>query len=91
MLEKYLAEMNGNYRRLIIRFRLCNHKLAVENGRYNNKERHRRYRDLCNDNFLGDEYHALLECKNITVLNSRNHVMKDHRDNGSMYHFFSST
>ena len=29
--------------RLLIRFRLCNHKLAVENGRYNNIERHRRY------------------------------------------------
>ena len=85
--EKYLTEISGNYRRLIIRFRLCNHKLTVENGRYNNIERHRRYCDLCNCNVLGDEYHTLMECRNITVLNSRKRVMKDHIDNVSMYNF----
>ncbi len=34
--ENYLLLLHGYHRKLLIRFRLCNHKLAVERGRYNN-------------------------------------------------------
>ena len=52
-LEKYLQELNEYHLRFIIRFRLCNHKLAIERGRYNNVERFRRYCDLLMKIFLG--------------------------------------
>ena len=39
--------------RLITKFRTCN-KLAMEKGRYNNIERHRRHCDLCNDDIIGE-------------------------------------
>ena len=51
--EKYLLSLNGLNRKYIIKFRLSNHKLSIEKGRYNNVDRFRRYCDLCNDNVLG--------------------------------------
>ena len=41
----------------IITFRTCNHKLAVDVGRYQNVDRNLRNCDLCNLYILGDDYH----------------------------------
>jgi hypothetical protein len=44
------------------RFRLNNHKLPIEYGRWNNIPRELRICNLCNTADLGDEFHYLLKC-----------------------------
>ena len=85
--EKYLSELNGSHRRLIIRFRLCNHKLAVERGRYTNIVRDRRYCDICTEDVLGDEFHTLMECKNVHVKEFRKVTIQKHIQSVNMYNF----
>ncbi len=40
-------------------------------GRFRGLERNKRFCNLCSDNCLGDEYHVLFECKNISIIESR--------------------
>jgi hypothetical protein len=61
--EKYLLELPKNTRIPMCKFRTCNHKLAVEKGRYRNIPRHERTCNMCNSNAMGDEFHFLLECR----------------------------
>ena len=56
-LEKYLLTLPTKFSRKICKFRLSNHKLNIETGRYNNTERNLRYCDKCLLNLVGDEYH----------------------------------
>ena len=46
---------------LFCRFRLNNHKLPVEHGRWNNIPRELKIFNLCNTD-LRDEFHYLLKC-----------------------------
>ena len=46
----------------MVRFRISNHKLSVETGRWHNVEYDDRKCPLCTSDSLGDEYHYLLEC-----------------------------
>ena len=50
-----------NYLRLI-KFRLANHKLPIETGRWENIELSERKWQKCSKNLLGDEFHYLFEC-----------------------------
>ena len=50
-----------NYLRLI-KFRLANHKLPIETGRWENIELSERKCQKCSKNLLGDEFHYLFEC-----------------------------
>ena len=62
--EDYLLHAPYQYITYIIKFRLCNHKLPVERGRYLNIIRSERTCDVCDMNVLGDEYHYIMECRN---------------------------
>ena len=46
----------------IYRFRCCNHKLAIERGRYSGINRNLRYCDMCNLDVPEDEYYFFFEC-----------------------------
>ena len=87
VLENYVLFSNDHSRRLITKFRLCNHKFAVERGRYSNIERHRRYCDICNEHILGDEYHVLMECKNPVLTNIRKTTIRKCIKNINMFTF----
>ncbi len=63
-MEKYLSCNSTYHVNLLCRFRVSNHKLPVEKGRYHGIVRYQRYCTLCNKNKLGDEYHLLLKCDN---------------------------
>lgn len=69
--ENYLSNLSVTHRTAIIKLRVCNHKLAVERGRYCNIERNNRFCDNCNSNELGDEYHHLFICKNENIVKLR--------------------
>ena len=88
-IEDYLLSLNTFNRKWIIKFRLCNHKLSIEKGRYSNIDRFRRYCDLCDSESLGDEYHLLMECKNEHVKKFRCKYLTPYVTNINMYTFCS--
>jgi hypothetical protein len=64
--EKYLALLPDKLRYFVTKFRICNTKLPIEKGRYDNTPIHMRHCTLCNNNTVGDEYHFLLDCPALT-------------------------
>ncbi len=64
--EKYLICLPNNMRLLMTNFRICNTRLPIEQGRYNNAPRYQRYCRLCNAQTVGDEFHLLLVCEVIS-------------------------
>jgi hypothetical protein len=62
-LETYLKCIKNNkYRISLSKFRLSSHDLAIETGRYENKEREERICAHCRTQSIEDEYHFLLIC-----------------------------
>lgn len=60
--ENYLIFLPEKLRQNFINFRLCNHKLPIETGRWRNIDRNLRKCTLCDSNNLGDEFHYLYRC-----------------------------
>ena len=64
--ETYLTIANFEMRRKLAQFRLSAHKLAIETGRYNGKNRYvlpeNRLCQSCNGHKMEDEQHFLMEC-----------------------------
>ncbi|MEW8547450.1 MAG: hypothetical protein AB2693_28420, partial [Candidatus Thiodiazotropha sp.] len=60
-LEKYLQYGSRNQRKTLCKFRISNHKLEIEQGRYKNISVDKRICKLCNDG-IEDEIHFLLNC-----------------------------
>ena len=58
---EYLMLNNFNSRRLLTKFRISDHNLEVELGRYRNIPREQRTCKVCNT--LDDEFHFLLNCQ----------------------------
>jgi len=73
--EDYLVKLSDGNRIVLSRFRLGCSKLPIERGRYQNIERHRRFCQLCDEGRLGDEFHILLECKNVTLISQRKKLL----------------
>ena len=64
--ERYLIILPPNIRQYLINYRLSNHRLPIETGRWNNVERNERLCILCGNTHLGDEYHFLFDCSYFT-------------------------
>ena len=58
--EHYLNVLPFPLWNQLCRFRVCNHKLPVEVGRFNNLPRYMRTCHCCNSDQLGDKYHFSL-------------------------------
>ena len=68
-LEKYLNVIkNFSQRRTYTRFRISNHKLEIEYGRYQNTPRDERICKNCNLQEVEDEFHFSLECQKYETL-----------------------
>ena len=61
-MEKYLLVLPPNLSRPLCKFRTCNHRLPIQQGRYSGIDRHERYCTLCDCNGIGDEFHYLFKC-----------------------------
>ena len=86
--EIYLCKIQWNLCKYLVRLRLCNHKLRIETGRYENIDRHERYCDMCDQDVIGDEFHLFYECKNVTIVEARTKFLpKEMLRNRSMYAF----
>lgn len=64
-LEKYFDILDKKDMYTLCKFRMLNHKLPIETGRWNNIQREDRKCNLCDLNDLGDEFHYLFKCKQI--------------------------
>ena len=60
--ESYLVDLPPKLRKCFINFRLCNHTLPIEKGRWHNIDRNLRKCNLCLKNEIGDEFHYAFEC-----------------------------
>ena len=70
-MEKYLVEIkNVSVRQQVTKFRLSNHRLAIETGRHNNTPLEMRFCTFCPDK-IEDETHFLFECSLLKHLRDR--------------------
>ena len=61
-IEKYLVDLPFDSARFLLKFRVLNHKLPIQKGRFLGIERNERKCNKCSCNDLGDEYHYLFLC-----------------------------
>ena len=61
-MESYIYTLNGPVLYAMIPFRIANHKMQVETGRWNQIDFPDRKCQLCDKNDLEDEYHYLFSC-----------------------------
>ena len=66
-----------NERKQLVKFRLGNHKLRIETGRYDQIPRVNRLYPLCKSNQIEDESHFLIYCNKYSIL--RNEFCKKNR------------
>ena len=78
--EKYLDELPFNKRIILTQFRLSNHKLPIETGRWSNINKENRLCVLCTSQTLGDEYHYIFECETF-IEERRSFIKKYYRKN----------
>ena len=64
--EEYFNILDEQNSLLLCKFRTTNHKLHIEKGRWNNIPRENHYYELCQKNQIGDEYHYIFECTNLS-------------------------
>ena len=60
--EEYLNLLPENLAINFMKFRLLNHKLPIQKGRFLGIERNERLCEKCNLNELGDEFHYIFVC-----------------------------
>ena len=74
-LEEYLTQIKQPQRRAYTKFRICNHKLQIEYGRYQKIHRDEIICKRCNSKSVENEYHFALECQRYEALrNNSNNI-----------------
>ncbi|CAB3979530.1 Hypothetical predicted protein [Paramuricea clavata] len=78
-MEEYLSLIdNPTIRRTFSQYRVSNHKLQIERGRYENISREQRFCKLCNTGEVENEYHLALSCPKYEDLrNNSNNILKN--------------
>ena len=73
-LEEYLNTIkDSNQRRLFSKFRISNHKLEIEFGRYKDIPRNERFCKCCDQYTVEDQFHFSFECKKYETLRKDSH------------------
>ena len=76
-MEQYLTTIkNPNIRKTFTQFRISNHKLEIERGRYENIPREHRTCKMCDLGEIEDEFHFTFKCKKLDHLRENsNHIL----------------
>ena len=61
--ENYLSILSRKHYSTLLKFRLSNHRLPIETGRWENIPIEERKCNICEINDIGDEFHYLFVCK----------------------------
>ena len=69
--ENYINMLPNKFRKIFIKFRTSNHHLPVETGRWYNVPLNERVCKLCNSGHTADEFHYILECKELANLRKK--------------------
>ena len=64
--ENYLDFLPTKFRKILVKFRISNHRLPVETGRWLGIPLDDRCCTFCNARQLADEMHFIFECKALT-------------------------
>ena len=75
VLENYLMSLPYKFAVSFCKFRTCNCNLPIETGRWTNIPRDERICNLCDRQEIGDEFHYIFNCNNITIKNSRKNYL----------------
>ena len=73
--ETYIDNLNFENRKTVCKFRLSNHKLPIEELRYDNIKRVERLCPICDLKVIGDENHYMLWCPNKTIQEARDNFI----------------
>ena len=73
--ETYLLQLDPKYYFTLIKFKLSNHNLPVERGRYDNVPYEERFYEHC-PSMLGDEYHYVMECPTFLEIRKKNYFLQ---------------
>ena len=85
-LEPYPLTLSYNNRITLCKFRVSDHKLAIELGRHLNIPKEERYCNFCQQGKIGNKYHFLLEC-NALVIIRRKYMSEMNHTNHSNWKF----
>ena len=72
--EACLNVLPQNLAKIFMKFRLLNHKLPIQKGRFLSIERNNRLCEKCNMNDIGDEFHYSFVCPSLS--NARKQFLK---------------
>ena len=77
-MEQYLTTIkNPNIRKTFTQFRISNHKLEIERGRYENIPSEQRTCKMCDSGEIEDEFHFTFKCKKFDHLRENsNNILK---------------
>ena len=81
--EFYLSKLPESLRVYISKLRTLNHRLPIQRGRYDGTRREERLCRLCNDQVVGDEFHFILQCRNLRLIELRNQYISPYYSNSS--------
>lgn len=75
--EGYLTSstLNSKQKRALVKCRISAHKLPIETGRFENRNRAERLCTKCSIGEVGDEFHCLFKCTDKNTLQSRKEMM----------------
>ena len=77
--EIYCSMLSDYYRVIISRWRLSNHRLNIETGRYTNPITERKDRVCTMCRVVEDEHHVVFDCPRYTnIRNQYNHLTNNH-------------
>ena len=77
--EKYLTYFPSTLRQRVLKFRLSNHRLPIQQRRSLGIPRDERICTVCDSGEVGDAFHYLLNCSNENVNENANENVKRNR------------
>ena len=69
--EEYLTYLPSTLRQRVLKFRLSNHRLPIQQRRSSGIPRDKRICTVCDSGVVGDEFHNLLNCSNENIKRNR--------------------
>ena len=88
VMEEYLVKSSKKNRIMLSKLRACNNNLPIIEGRYRNISKEERICNMCENNFVGDEFHMLFVCQNENIVRLRNmYIPEYYKNRPSLYKY----